>query len=726
MGYWYAGPLVHGGVHFSGRRWPGSGDGYIWYDSARQPVVVGRTYSGHHYARPERSDVARGDFRSEIVFWDTNGNPVGQEYGPLAYEDAGPSWKRSAGVRAVAPPSAASASLRMAWNVRDGFEQWHNADAAHLEEEVDVSQRMVYDTGPLAEGVLSGDRSPRAFLEDAVGRTSRAERWTLKVDHSGPEVTLAGSLAAAEGSELDEEQYQLDVSAVDGVEGGSADQQRSGVRRLRILVKPEGQADFSEVLNAEQPSPRDSAPLSTSYSLHTDRYPDGQLAVRTEATDYARNVTTRDLNFENIQYEACMTWARDAEYCEARDRDSLNETSSDADLGEGDPESLPYPSPSPECLLAYGDLGLCTEPDGLNEPRSATSSGSTPLYGLADENVNALVNPAVDELQPRRVRKILPYDVVENYCLTDNCSRGRVYDEWKRYYREAARPDRSPAISIMVVFEKTAKYGTQVENANDKPTYRKYRARIDQFLKENPKVRRFGTWNEPNFKTRQITREGRPRDKSGQPRPGYVNGVGPKGAAKYANELIKACRLTASTAKRCDSVVVGEMAADPSNKWTSYFRKLLAALRNERGSLDGLEDYSVHPYGDVQRRQTKVTDALKREIARDENSVPSGSRPWLTEGGSSLNIIRRKRRNGKLLFDTTAKQLEEQQDQVRHYYDRVGRLGIEQLFYYNICEPLARNDPGREDLGFLEPSADGLSCGAKRPAWQVIKNRMNP
>ncbi len=287
MGHWYVGPLVHGGVHFSGRRWPGSGDGFIWYDSARQPVVPGRTYSGHHYARPERSDVARGDFRSEIVFWDTNGNWVGQEYGPLAYEEAGPAWKRSAGVRAVAPPSAASASLRMAWNVRDGFEQWHNADAAHLEEEVDVSQRVVYDTGPLAEGVLSGDRSPRAFLEDAVGRASRAERWTLKVDHSAPEtLTLSGPLKDREGQQLATGTYNLTADAKDGIAGDPL-RERSGMRNIEFRVDGEAQDIRS------QPCDAGSCGMNQTWTFDTRRYRGGEHEIEVIAVDQLGHSTSR-------------------------------------------------------------------------------------------------------------------------------------------------------------------------------------------------------------------------------------------------------------------------------------------------------------------------------------------------------------------------------------------------------------------------------------------------
>ncbi len=274
MGYWYVGPLVHGGVHFSGRRWPGSGDGYIWYDSARQPVVVGRTYSGHHYARPERSDVARGDFRSEIVFWDTNGNPVGQENGPLAYEEAGPAWKRSAGVRAVAPPSAASASLRMAWKVRDGTDQWHNADAAHLEEEVDVSRRMTYDTSDIAEGA---GRVVRAYVEDAVGKASRDERWALKVDHTPPELTISGSLYDARDKEINNGQYTLDLRAKDG-DSASPATERSGVEALEVWV------DGVEQDAVEQEC-ASSCAMSDSYVFDTSQHRGGEHVVEAVAID---------------------------------------------------------------------------------------------------------------------------------------------------------------------------------------------------------------------------------------------------------------------------------------------------------------------------------------------------------------------------------------------------------------------------------------------------------
>lgn len=139
MGDYNLQPLVHGQRHFSARRPPGSGDGYMWYDSARVPVTPGFVYKGSFYARPEPG-VSQARFRPEILFFDQNGAFISHTFGALVTEQPGGStWQASSKLHVAAPSNARSAVLRMAWEgARDG--QWHNADLASLEDTTNWSE----------------------------------------------------------------------------------------------------------------------------------------------------------------------------------------------------------------------------------------------------------------------------------------------------------------------------------------------------------------------------------------------------------------------------------------------------------------------------------------------------------------------------------------------------------------------------------------------------------
>lgn len=130
-------PLVHGGRHASVRRWPGSGNGWIWYDSARVPIIPGNVYRASHHARAEGSSVP-AVFRTEIVFFDQYGHQILHHMGNLVWERADRYWQRSPWATVRAPDHARTALLRMAWETYDG--QWHNADMATLEDTTNWSE----------------------------------------------------------------------------------------------------------------------------------------------------------------------------------------------------------------------------------------------------------------------------------------------------------------------------------------------------------------------------------------------------------------------------------------------------------------------------------------------------------------------------------------------------------------------------------------------------------
>ena len=118
--------------HLAARRIPGTGAGTIWVDSPRVPAVAGRTYSGDFWARHQMSTYSE-NFKAELVFFNASGAEIGKVMGATRPDTAWPRWRRSDEVRGQAPAGTTKVSLRLVWlDANDG--EWHNADAARLEE----------------------------------------------------------------------------------------------------------------------------------------------------------------------------------------------------------------------------------------------------------------------------------------------------------------------------------------------------------------------------------------------------------------------------------------------------------------------------------------------------------------------------------------------------------------------------------------------------------------
>ena len=133
-GSWVASYKVHGERHYSIRRraYEGLG-GYAFSRSKEVAAQPGKSYRASFFARPEWG-VRPALARAELIFSDHNGAETGRTYGDWARETGAWDWRRVPDVKAIAPAGTASVNLTMAFSEMIDW-QWHNADAALLEEE---------------------------------------------------------------------------------------------------------------------------------------------------------------------------------------------------------------------------------------------------------------------------------------------------------------------------------------------------------------------------------------------------------------------------------------------------------------------------------------------------------------------------------------------------------------------------------------------------------------
>lgn len=576
----------------------------------------------------------------------------------------------------------ASWTAAATWYTRDGVNAWPGNPGA-----LDAS------TGPLADDVtalvkgwFTGSQTNHGLLYLA-----ELESWggwipimpdlsvTYTLDTTPPTVALSGALKDAEGQPLEQAAYDLDIATSDA---------GSGVASIKVRV--------DGVLKAEI------TPTTGTFEFKTDRYADGARVVTVQVTDNAGNTAASTVAAHNAQLEACLVWAREeTDYCAETDRDQDDQIQDAAGLGPDGAEPE-YDPTAAACIAIYTDPALC---DPANNPPDPDEGGvfsllATPAYGIADEHWQSLTLPAFTALAPKYVKKIVPYDVVDNYHLTGNPERPKVYDEWKAFYNQAMAQN----IQVLVAFERTHR-ADRTTNRNESPTIARYEQKVLQFLDENRRITRVAAWNEPN-NAGQPTRSHR---KAGT---GYAAGFGAPGAARYTHALARLCKIsTSNPSPRC-LMVLGEFAIDPDGKWKSYVQRFKSELA-ERRSLAPFAYWGIHPYGDIYRRR----NVNNSSVAAYDAYVPSGDQVWITEAGSRTDLYRDELPDEDKVEDRQVLEL-------RYLYDDLGALPqVKRIYHYHMCEPEPDSGPNspRWDSGLL-----GRDCVHVRKGWQVVKNRMNP
>jgi hypothetical protein len=125
---------------------------------------------------------------------------------------------------------------------------------------------------------------------DILGQQSGLQTWTELIDRSGPEMSVSGSLVAAEasGDPLAPGEYELHIDATDG-NAAAAATSRSGVTRTEILV------DGVHLDEMTQACPAGNCTLSRDWTFDTTEYETGQHHIIVRATDQLGHTTVASL-----------------------------------------------------------------------------------------------------------------------------------------------------------------------------------------------------------------------------------------------------------------------------------------------------------------------------------------------------------------------------------------------------------------------------------------------
>lgn len=136
------------------------------------------------------------------------------------------------------------------------------------------------------ENLPEGRRPYEVLVSDAGERSTR-QSLSVAVDRSAPTVTLAGDLFAQRKAPIGlAEEREVRIVAADGVPGGAASGQRSGVQRIDVFI------DDALVSSTGQAQPGDSQGLTTAWTLRAQETDVGEHEVRIVAVDRVGHAKT--------------------------------------------------------------------------------------------------------------------------------------------------------------------------------------------------------------------------------------------------------------------------------------------------------------------------------------------------------------------------------------------------------------------------------------------------
>jgi len=327
------------------------------------------------------------------------------------------------------------------------------------------------------------------------------------------------------------------------------------------------------------------------------------------------------------------------------------------------------------------------------------------ILGISDsQEAIATFSPFFRPLEVRRVRAILPWNVVEVPRFRDQFAG--YYAAVQQHNAELTSNEQLP-IEIMVSFEKgctpLSTGGTNCDQGNAKwlPSYGDYIGMTRLFRQAYPDIKTFSAWNEPNDRA--------------QPFKQRVGGRGPEAAAAFTfgfhRQNCSDCQLVAA-----------DIIQNPK-EWKTYLPRYIKALRRrydrDRTGLAYPRTWGFHPYRDLNVLQYRSRDPRRdrpqsgtrlfgKTVGRDKNV-------WFSEVGSQIDIGPNRGR----------KPLSRQAADVAYLVDRLARTGgrIRRLYYHSLCEN--RLLPPREFdanlVGGTNPSLSG--CGTARPAYGSYQRR---
>lgn len=605
--------------------------------------------------------------------------------------------------------------------------------------------RYVYAPGVTT--VTDPDGSERRFSYDGRSRVTNASDGA-----EPPALAVSGPLAETRGT-LPEGETTLQFGASDA---------RGGVAGFRIAVDGEETEELQRDCTGGCP-----ATTTGSWTMDTDEWEPGPHTITVITTDAAGSTTSQSF-IVNVPAQPA-------------DNDSTLPTGP-----EPEPEGE---IPSDECEDYYGEGSFyCVEPPSLlaaddnDERAAATRAARDNIYGISqDGSLGFPLFPRFRELQVRRVRRILPYNLMERETpprpgvlgprkFPDQIAEFRAFYETALeqrldimvsfQFRIRKVTDRSgnyithcpwqeaPSSGkpIVIGYEDSGPHDPRADpsvpprydqrydkdcdgfipdsrgrdsNFNYLPGFENYRDNLRSFKKVFSRVKTFSAWNEPNFKF-QPTRPGR---------------GGARWAARYTYWLSK---HICNQGRSC-TVVAGDLAGGEGTKWRRYvakysseLQKLFAVPGARAGPLP--LDWAVHPYGDVMR---EYRDMRKTATSRFADLIPSGRRIWISESGSRVDTAR----NDGVRRNTPERQAAETRYLVNDL--ATSRKAITRIYYYSLCGPAGYSDGlDTHDTGLLggfpetpinlgecyvedpDPAQDRFGQ-PKRPAYEVFKTYAN-
>jgi PA14 domain-containing protein len=241
-----------------------------------------------------------------------------------------------------------------------------------------------YTTANYRQGYVS----PSVVAVDASGRKSNPIAYTLKVDHSIPNIDFAGPLAPyRDGAVVTAGQHRLDVNVSDGVRGGTPDQQRSGVKSTELGVSRNEAAYTSQGVVQNNDCAGDSCPDDAHYTVETGTFGDGLHAIRTDSDDRLGHHAQKAFKFfvdlqppsiDSVTHTPVLPTG----WVNAQSQ-SVSVTGSDAGTGIKS-YTLTKPTPQGDVQQTV-DLGCVVSPDPASRcPRSGEATRRSLSYNTSE------------------------------------------------------------------------------------------------------------------------------------------------------------------------------------------------------------------------------------------------------------------------------------------------------------------------------------------------------
>ncbi|MDW5593822.1 DNRLRE domain-containing protein [Conexibacter stalactiti] len=611
-----------------------------------------------------------------------------------------------------------------------------------------------YAYAPGVTTVTDPDGRERRFSYDGRSRVTNASDGA-----EPPALAVSGPLAEARGETLPPGETTLEFGASDA---------RAGIAQFRIAV------DGEETEELERDC-TDGCPETTDgdWTMDTDDWEPGPHTVTVLTTDGTGSTTSQSF-IVNVP-------------AQPEDGDGTHP-------GDGvEPE--PEGEISPEECEDYYEPGsiYCVEPPSTPpavdpDARAAASRlASDHIYGISQDGALGFpLFPRFRELKVRRVRRILPYNLMERETPVPPATVGprkfrdaiagfrafyesaidnnldimvsfqfrirKVTDSSGNYLThcpwEPAPTDPDPR-PIVIGYENSGPPRDPRADPSVRPRYDPaYDKDCDGFIPDTEGrdsnfnyLPAFGNYRDnlrsfkkqfPRVKTFSAWNE--PNFKFQPTRAGRA---GAKRAARFTFWLSK---HICDQGRSC-KVVAGDLAGGEGTKWRKYvatYAREVVRLFKAPGARGGPVplDWAIHPYGDVMR---EYPDKDMRRTATSQfiDLVPASRRIWISESGSRVDTggNRRHRRNSE----------ESQRREVHYLLEKLAksRNSIARIYYYSLCGPETFSDGLRtHDTGLLglfprlssqplgacyipdEPGQDTRGQ-AKRMAYNVFKTYAN-